>query len=67
MRDELVAAQPVAEADLVKLAADRSAVIKGYMIERETIPPERVAIAESDVNDEDEDWVRCKLGLDSME
>jgi hypothetical protein len=67
MRDELIAAQPVGEADLVKLAADRSAVIRGHMIERETIPAERVAIVESDVSDEDEDWVRCKLGLDSME
>jgi hypothetical protein len=67
MRDELVAAQPVAEPELVQLAADRSAAIRGYMVETHAITPERVDVSESDVHDDDEDWVRCKLGLDALE
>ncbi len=67
MRGELIAAQPVADAELIQLASDRSAAIRGYMIEMQTIPQERIAVQENDVNDEDEDWVRCKLALDAME
>jgi hypothetical protein len=67
MRDELTAAQPVDDAELVQLAASRSGAIRGYMIEIQTIAPERVELSESDVHDEDEDWVRCKLALDAME
>ncbi len=67
IRDELTAAQPVADTELVQLAADRSAAIKGYMIEVQTITPERIAVSESDVQDENEDWIRCKLALDAMD
>ncbi len=67
MRDELTAAQPVADAEMVQLADDRSAAIQGYMIEMQTIPAERIAILEPDVHDDDEDWIRCKLGLGAME
>ena len=67
MRDELIAAQPVADADLAKLAGDRSAAIRGYMVEMQTIPPERIAVQEFDVHDDDEDWVRCKLALDAAD
>jgi hypothetical protein len=67
MRDELIAAQPVAEPELVQLAADRSAAIRGYLVEMQTIPVERIDVSESDVHDDDEDWVRCKLGLEAME
>ncbi len=67
MRDELIAAQSVSDPELVQLAADRTAAIRGYMIEMQTIAPERIEAAESDVHDQDEDWVRCKLALDAME
>ncbi len=67
MRDELIAAQPVVDADLAKLAGDRSAAIRGYLIEMQTIPQERIAVLEYDVHDDDEDWVRCKLALDAAE
>ncbi|MCI0453234.1 MAG: DUF748 domain-containing protein [Candidatus Latescibacteria bacterium] len=67
MRDELTAAQPVADGELVQLAASRSNAIRGYMIEMQTIAPERVVLSENDVHDDDEDWVRCKLGLDASE
>ena len=67
MRDELIAAQPVAEPELVQLAVDRSAAIRGYLVEMQTIPLERIEVLESEVHDEDEDWIRCKMGLEAME
>jgi hypothetical protein len=67
MRGELIAAQPVADAELVQLASARSAAIRGYMIEIKTIAPERVAVMENDVIDDDKDWIPCKLGLEAME
>lgn len=67
MRDEVTAAQPVTDAELAQLAVDRSAAIKGYMIEVQTIGAQRLDVSESDVHDDDEDWVRCKLGLEAME
>jgi hypothetical protein len=67
MRDELTAAQPVADAELTQLAASRSNAIRGYLVEMQTVAPERVELSETDVHDEDEDWVRCKLALDALE
>jgi hypothetical protein len=67
MRERLTAAQPVADADLVQLAADRGAAIRGYMIEMQRIAPERIAILEQDATDEKGEWVRCKLSLDGSD
>ncbi len=67
MRDELIATQPATDADLVQLSTDRTAAIRGYMVEMQTIPAERIAISETDVHDDNEDWVRCKLGLEAMD
>jgi hypothetical protein len=41
--------------------------MRDYMIEMQTIPQEGIAILEYDVNDDNEDWVRCKLALDAMD
>ena len=67
MRNDLIAAQPVSDAELVQLATARAAIIRGYMVETQTIPVERLAVLENDVNDDDESWVPCKLGLEAME
>jgi len=67
MRDLLIAAEPVSEAELTALAADRAAAIRGYLIEMKQIPPERVEVLEAETHDDGEDWVRCKLALDGSE
>jgi hypothetical protein len=68
MRDALIAEEPVAETDLVALGTERTAAIRGYLIEMKTIPAERIEVLETDVHDDKgEDWVRCKLALGAME
>jgi hypothetical protein len=57
----------VADAELVQLAADRAAVIRGYMIEMQKVAPERIEVQEPDVNEEKGEWVRCKLALDGSD
>jgi hypothetical protein len=68
MREALIAEVPVSEEELVAISERRTAAIRGYLVEMKTIPPERVAILETDVHDDEgEAWVRCKLSLGSME
>jgi hypothetical protein len=67
MRDRLIAAQPVSDADLARLSADRAAAIRGHMIEMQRIPPDRVEIIDPETTDDDSEWVRCRLSLDASE
>lgn len=67
MRDGVIATQPVNDADLTKLAASRSAAIRGYLVERAAIPAGRVELLESDVHDDGDEWIRCKLALEGMD
>ena len=63
----MIGAQAVADAELVQLAADRAAAIRGFMIEMQKVVPERVEVLEPDVNEEKGVWVRCKLPLDGSD
>ncbi|HET6463959.1 MAG TPA: DUF748 domain-containing protein [Candidatus Krumholzibacteria bacterium] len=67
MREKLTAAQKVNDADLAKLSTDRAAAIRGYMLEMAKIPAERLEILEPDVNDDEGEWVRCKLALEGSD
>ncbi len=68
MREALIALVPVSDAELVQLSERRTGAIRGYLVEMKTVAPERIEILETDVHDDaDEAWVRCKLGLGSME
>jgi hypothetical protein len=67
MRDALIERQPVTEPELEQLAADRSSAIRGYLVEMQTIPPERVEIVEREVRDDGEDWIRCRLALEGTD
>jgi hypothetical protein len=68
MRGRMTDAQPVADSDLAKLSSDRAAAIRGYMVEMVKIPPERVEVLpETDVSEDEGEWVRCKLALEGSD
>ena len=67
MRGRLIAAEKVEEAELVQLANDRAAAIRGHMVEMQRIPPERVETVELETPEEKGDWVRCRLSLEGSD
>jgi hypothetical protein len=67
MRERLIGAQQVNDAQLVELSTQRSGAIRGYLIEMAKIPPERIEVVEAEVSEGEGDWVRCRLSLDGSD
>ena len=68
IRSALLRKQPLNEDELPALADKRAEVIRTHMLTVHSLPEARVAIEErEDFEDEDDEWVRCRLSLDAME
>jgi RAB protein geranylgeranyltransferase component A len=59
--------QPVSQEELMKLANDRTEAIKNHMLTVQLTKPERIVIMETEnYEQEDRNWVKCKLGIGSL-
>jgi len=68
VRSALVAKQPLDEAELPALADKRAEVIRTHLMTVHMLPESRIEVGEKEnLEDEDEEWVRCRLSLDAME
>lgn len=68
LKQKLISIQPVSELEFQNLATERAEAIKNHMMNVHQIPAERIAIKENEVFEaEDHNWVRCPLGVGSME
>lgn len=60
--------QPLSEIEFHNLANARAESIKTHMMTVHQIPSERIAIKENEIfEEEDRSWVRCPLGVGSLE
>lgn len=68
LRQKLISIQPVTELEFQNLASARAEAIKSHMMTVHQIPQERIAIKENEIfEDEDRNWVRCRLGIGSLD
>ncbi len=59
--------QPVTQEELMKLANDRTEVIKNHMLTVQLTKPERIIVKETEIYEqEDRNWVKCRLGIGSL-
>lgn len=67
MISQLSAMQPVTQEELMKLANDRTESIKNHMIMVQQSKPERLIVKEPEIYEqEDRNWVKCRLGIGSI-
>jgi hypothetical protein len=68
LKQKLVLVQPVSEMEFQNLATTRAEAIKNHLITVHQIPTERISIKEIEIYEgEDRNWVRCRLGIGSMD
>jgi hypothetical protein len=68
LRQKLISIQPVTELEFQNLASARAEAIKIHMMAVHQIPVERIAIKENEIfEEEDRNWVRCRLGIGSLD
>jgi hypothetical protein len=68
IRQKLISVQPVSEFEYQKLATDRAESIRNHMMTIHQMPVERIAIKEVEIfEEEDRNWVKCRLGIGSLE
>ncbi|MFI5236716.1 MAG: DUF748 domain-containing protein [Ignavibacteriales bacterium] len=68
LRVQLISIQPVSEIEFQKLASARAEAIKYHLMTIHQIPQERIALKENEIfEEEDRNWVRCSLGIGSLE
>jgi len=68
LRQKIIAVQPLSEIEFQNLANARAESIKTHMMTVHQIPSERIAIKENEIfEEEDRSWVRCPLGVGSLE
>jgi hypothetical protein len=68
LRQKIIVVQPVSEFEFLDLANARAESIKAHMMTVHQIPSERIAIKENEIfEEEDRSWVRCPLGIGSLE
>ncbi len=68
LKQKLISVQFVSEIEFQKLATARAEAIQNHMETVHQIPPERIAIKETEIlEEEDRSWVRCPLGIGSLE
>ncbi len=68
LKEKLIDIQPISETEFQNIAATRAEAIRNHMITVHQIPVERIAIKENEIfEEEDRNWVRCPLGIGSLE
>jgi hypothetical protein len=68
LSEKLINIQPITEIEFQNLATARAESIKNHMMTVHQIPVERIAIKENEIfEEEDRNWVRCPLGVGSLE
>jgi len=68
LRQKLVLVQPVSEMEFQNLATVRAEAIKNHLITVHQIPTERISIKEIEIYEgEDRNWVRCRLGIGTLD
>ncbi|MBK9099269.1 MAG: DUF748 domain-containing protein [bacterium] len=68
LKEKIVSVQHVTEIEFQMLATERAEVVRNHMMTVHQIPAERIAIKENEIfEDEDRNWVRCRLGIGSLE
>ena len=68
LRQKIIAVQPVSEIEFKNLATERAESIKNHMMIVHQILAERITIKENEIfEEEDRNWVRCPLGIGSLE
>ncbi len=68
LKEKIVSVQQVTEIEFQKLATARAEAIKNHMMTVHQIPVERIAVKENEIfEEEDRNWVRCPLGVGSLE
>ena len=68
LKEKIVAVQFISDLEFQNLATLRAEAIKNHMLTVHQIPPERIAIKENEIfENEDRNWVRCRLGIGSMD
>ena len=65
---KLADVQPLTNEEMIKLADERKDVIRNHMLTVQQTKPERVVIKETEIHEqEDRNWVKCRLGIGSMD
>jgi len=68
LKQKIIIVQPVSEFEYQNLATARTEAIQNHMLTVHQIPPERIAIKENEIfEEEDRNWVRCRLGIGALE
>ncbi|HEY6436221.1 MAG TPA: DUF748 domain-containing protein [Ignavibacteriaceae bacterium] len=68
LREKIIVVQVVTEIEFKNLATARAEAIKNHMMNVHQIQPARIAIKENEIfEEEDKNWVRCPLGIGSLE
>ncbi|MBE0571707.1 MAG: DUF748 domain-containing protein [Ignavibacteriaceae bacterium] len=68
LRQKLISTQPISEMEFQNIATTRAEAIRNHMMTVHQIPPERIAIKENEIfEEEDRNWVRCRLGIGSLD
>ena len=68
LKQKLISIQPISEMEFQNLAAARAEAIKNHLMTVHQIPAERIVIKENEIfEEEDRNWVRCRLGIGSLE
>ena len=59
--------QPLTQEELMKLANDRTEAIKNHMLTVQQTKPERLVVKQPEIYEqEDRNWVKCRLGIGSL-
>jgi hypothetical protein len=68
LKQKLISIQPISEIEFQNLAAARAEAIKNHLMTVHQISAERIVIKENEIfEEEDRNWVRCRLGIGSLE
>jgi len=67
MITNLTDVQQLTDEEVMKLANERSEVIRNYMLTIQQTKPERVIVKETEIYEqEDRNWVKCRLGIGAL-
>jgi hypothetical protein len=68
LKQKIIALQPVSDLEFQNLATTRAEAIINHMMTVHQIPTERIAIKENEIlEDEDRNWVKCRLSIGVLE
>ncbi|MEN8193149.1 MAG: DUF748 domain-containing protein [Bacteroidota bacterium] len=67
LTENIIAKQNISYSELLKLASERAEKINDFLIIKQKLPKERIAIKENEIYEyEDDDWVKCRLELGAL-